>query len=160
DTQREAWPQVTEEQRRRFLASSLDVLPAAQGRSDLGQQLEKPLLVLLAATVLVLLLACLNVANLCLARAFARRRETAGRQASGERPGFTLKEEATSVAGGLGLRKALVVGQIALALVLLVGAGLFVRTLSNLRAQGPGFDTTNLLTFFVDPARSAYSQPR
>ena len=239
DTRREGWPQVTEEQRRRFLASSLDVLPAAQGRSDLGQQLEKPLLVLLAATVLVLLLACLNVANLCLARAFARRRETAVRlaigasrgrivgdllvqsallalagagvelllapavsaglisflpeavdlrpgidarvflfalgvalatgllfglvpalQASRERPGFTLKEEATSVAGGLGLRKALVVGQIALALVLLVGAGLFVRTLSNLRAQGPGFDTTNLLTFFVDPARSAYSQPR
>jgi predicted permease len=239
DTRREGWPQVTEEQRRRFLASSLDLLPAAQGRSDLGQRLERPLLVLLAATVLVLLLACLNVANLCLARAFARRRDTAVRlaigasrgrivrellvqsallaiggallglvlapavgaglisflpeavdlrsgvdprvflfalavalatgllfglvpalQASRAQPGFTLKEEATSVAGGLGLRKALVVGQIALALILLVGAGLFVRTLSNLRAQGPGFDTTNLVMFSVDPARSGYTQPR
>ena len=81
-------------------------------------------------------------------------------QASRAQPGFTLKEEASSVAGGMGLRKALVVGQIALALVLLIGAGLFVRTLSNLRAQGPGFDTTNLVTFHVDTARSGYRQPR
>jgi predicted permease len=59
----------------------------------------------------------------------------------------------------MGLRKALVVGQIALALVLLIGAGLFVRTLSNLRTQGPGFDTTNLLAFHIDLARSGYEQP-
>jgi predicted permease len=237
DTRREGWPQVTEEQRRRFLASSLDVLPAAQGRSDLRQRLERPLLVLLAATALVLLLACLNVANLCLARAFARRRDTAVRlaigaprgrivreqlvqsavlalmgallglllapavsaaliaflpeavdlhsqvdvrvfsfalatalstgllfglvpalQAGRAQPGFTLKKEAGSVAGGLGLRKALVVGQIALALVLLVGAGVFVRTLSNLRTRGPGFVTTNLLTFRADPRRNGYDE--
>ena len=48
-------------------------------------------------------------------------------------------------------------GQIALALVLLIGAGLFVRTLGNLRAQGPGFETTNLLTFRVDPGRNGYA---
>ena len=46
--------------------------------------------------------------------------------ASRTQPGFTLKEDARGVAGGLGLRKALVVGQIALALLLLTGAGLFV----------------------------------
>ncbi|PYQ18216.1 MAG: hypothetical protein DMF81_25575, partial [Acidobacteria bacterium] len=33
DTRREDWPNVGEEQRRRFLASTLDLLPAAQGRS-------------------------------------------------------------------------------------------------------------------------------
>src|SRR5713101_7656559 len=83
DTERESWPVVSEEQRRNFLASTLDLLPASHGRSDLRGRLERPLLVLLGATGLVVLLACLNVANLSLARAFARRRETALRLALG-----------------------------------------------------------------------------
>jgi predicted permease len=58
------------------------------------------------------------------------------------------------------LRKALVAGQIALALVLLVGSFLFVRTLANLRSRGPGFSTTNLLTFHLDPGRAGYEQTR
>jgi predicted permease len=74
-------------------------------------------------------------------------------RASRTSPGLVLREQSRSVAGGLRLRKALVVGQIALALVLLIGAGLFVRTLSALRAQGPGYATTNLLTFRLDPTR-------
>jgi len=239
DMRHSSWPVVSAEERDRFLRSSLDVLPAAGGRSDLRQRLEQPLYVLLAATALVLLLACLNVANLGLARAFAERRSTALRLAIGasrarvmrERlaesavvaglgalvgtlvapvvtralvsflpeavdlstavdgrvlgtalalslvaavlagvlpalhasrtpPGASLRDDSRTVAGGLGLRRALVVGQVALALVLLTGAGLFVRTLHNLRARGPGFDTSNLLMFFVDPRRAGYEASR
>ena len=71
---------------------------------------------------------------------------------------FALKEGSSRVAGGLGLRKLLVVGQVALAAVLLIGAGLFLRTLGNLRAQGPGFETTNLVSFRLDPGRSGYTR--
>ncbi len=237
DTRRDGFPNVTEVQRRRFLASNLVLLPAAQGRSDLRGRLERPLIVLLSATGLILLLACLNVASLCLARAFARQRETALRlalgasrgrivrelliqsgvlavggaalgvllaplgaralisflpeniamsaavnvrmlsftlaaavltgllfglapalRASHAAPGFALKEQSSTVAGGIGLRKALVVVQIALALVLLIGAGLFARTLASLRGRGPGFTTTNLLTFRIDPVKSGYNK--
>ena len=239
DTRREDWPRVSEEQRRRFLASWLDVLPASHGRSDMRRRLERPLAVLLAATALILLLACLNVANLYLARGFARRKEAAlqlalgasrGRvarallvqsgilalggaalgmllapgvthalisflpesaaavdlssainlrvflfamglamltavlfglapalQAAGAQPGIVLKEESGTIGTGVGVRKLLVIGQIALALVLLIGAGLFVRTLVTLRAKGPGFITTNQVMVSVDPARNGYS---
>src|SRR6185436_10345010 len=72
--------------------SSVQVVPASRGRSDLRGRLERPLLVLLAATALVLLLACLNVANLLLARGFARRRETALRLAIGASRGRIVRE--------------------------------------------------------------------
>src|SRR5258708_23546684 len=83
DTQRESWPVVSEEQRRSYLASTLEVLPASHGRSDLRGRLERPLLVLLAATGLTLILPSLTLANLSIPRRFARRRETALRLALG-----------------------------------------------------------------------------
>src|SRR5262245_28697604 len=92
DTRREDWPPVTAEQQQRYLASSLAVIPAANGRSDLRGKLEQPLLVLLGATAIVLVLSCVNVANLYLARGFARRRETALRLALGASRGRVVRE--------------------------------------------------------------------
>jgi len=71
----------------------------------------------------------------------------------------TLKDQAGALAGGARqarFRKALVAAQVALSLLLLVGAGLFVRSLVNLRRLGPGFPTERLLAFNLDPALNAY----
>jgi predicted permease len=51
-----------------------------------------------------------------------------------------------SYAGGRGTRTALVVSEVALSLMLLVGAGLMVRTLWALRATDPGFETAHVMT--------------
>jgi predicted permease len=74
----------------------------------------------------------------------------------------TLKDQAGTVVGGgpLRLRKALVVAQVALSLLLLIGAGLFVRSLRNLLAQNTGLDTTNLVAFNVDPSLNGYEPER
>jgi len=70
----------------------------------------------------------------------------------------TLKEEALAVVGGthLRFRKALVVAQVALSLLLLVGAGLFTRSLINLRGLNPGFDPEGVLSFSINPLLNGY----
>jgi len=70
-------------------------------------------------------------------------------------PGSTLKDEAGSVVGGHGhvrLRKMLVGLQVGLSCLLLIGAGLFARTLQNLRNVDLGFKTENVVTFYARPA--------
>jgi predicted permease len=239
DTQREGWPQVTDQQLQEFLAADLSLLPGSQGESLVRTMIRQPVLILLAATALVLLLACLNVANLSLAKTLLRARATALRSAlgasrgrllteqfvesallaalgcgvgvliapsvnqlvlsllprrndvdlalsagldlrvllfaaaaaalaallSGLAPAFyaasvspasALKRQSAGSAGGVGLRKALVVGQFALALILLIGAGLFSQTLASLRAEGPGYPTGNLLMFRLAPMTVGY----
>ena len=75
----------------------------------------------------------------------------------------TLKDQAGAVVGGGGhhrLRKGLVVAQVTLSLLLLVGAGLFVRSLANLRDLGPGFSAEKLVGFQIDPSLNGYTIER
>jgi predicted permease len=74
----------------------------------------------------------------------------------------TLKDQAGSVVGGtaVGLRKFLVVAQVSLSLLLLIGAGLFIQSLRNLKELNPGFHTENLLTFAMDPTLNGYKPER
>jgi len=54
----------------------------------------------------------------------------------------------------------LVVAQVSLAVVVLVSAGLLVRTLANLRSLNPGFDPNNVLLFGIDPSLAGYKDAR
>lgn len=58
------------------------------------------------------------------------------------------------------LSKGLVVAQVALSLVLLVGAGLYIRTLYNLQRVDVGFNQENLLLFAVQPQQGGYKDER
>jgi predicted permease len=69
----------------------------------------------------------------------------------------SLRERAGTSSGGLSLRRGIVTAQIAFTLILVVGAGLFVRTLSGLLAKGTGFDTSSLISFGIRPAQNGYS---
>ena len=72
-----------------------------------------------------------------------------------------MKEGSRSVTGSRTvLSKSLVVLQVAMALVLLVGAGLFLRTLENLKSVDVGFDSRNLLMFNVNPRVNGYDLAR
>jgi predicted permease len=78
-----------------------------------------------------------------------------------------LRESASGLPGGemhpgrrLHLGKALVAIQVALSIVVLIGAALVVRTLRNLRSIKPGFDTRNLLLFSIDPTLQKYSDSK
>src|SRR5438552_940399 len=232
-------PGSSPEQRRRFLASTLELTPAPQGHSVLRQGLSRPLWVLFVATAVLLALACLNVAGLFLARGSARHREISTRLALGASRGrigrqlladsvllafaggllgvvmapiavraliaflprntaannlqanidtrlllfaflvslvagflagsapalqagrksldSSLRERGGTPSGGLALRRAIVTAQIAFTLILVIAAGLFVRTLSGLLVKGPGFDTSSLISFGIKPALNGYS---
>ena len=83
DMRREEFPRITPEQQRAYLASTLEALPGDQGWSSLRSSLARPLWALMVGTALLLLLACLNVASLLLARGAERSQELTTRMALG-----------------------------------------------------------------------------
>ncbi|MGH9475902.1 MAG: ABC transporter permease [Terriglobales bacterium] len=68
----------------------------------------------------------------------------------------TLQAQGRSVHARMRLGKALVVGQVALSILLLVGAGLFVRSLGNLQNVALGFKAQGLALFGVDASTAGY----
>ena len=231
--------------REQFMKGKLLVTGAALGYSNLRNDFSTALLVLMCMVGLVLLIACANVANLLIARAFMRQKEIAVRlslgssrarlvrqllaeslllsvlggvvglvlsavltrgllalvpsggqpltitsrpdpriltftlaltfltgivfgllpalRASRPDPWSTLKDTVGSIAGSGGslfLRKGLVAAQVALSFLLLFGAGLFVRSLQNLKGTETGVALDNLVTFQLAPALSGYDAER
>jgi len=74
-----------------------------------------------------------------------------------------LKQSASNLGSGhqrMRLTRTLVVSQIGLSVVLLFGAGLFVRTLVNLEMQNLGFSRDNLLLFRIAPREAGYKGAR
>jgi hypothetical protein len=74
----------------------------------------------------------------------------------------TLKESGrgSSAMGRSLLSKSLVVVQVSLSVLLLIGAGLLIRTLRNLQHVDPGFNASNLLLFDVDPSLIGFKEER
>ena len=84
-------------------------------------------------------------------------------RASRPDPWTTLKDTVGAIAGtggSLFLRKGLVAAQVTLSFLLLFGAGLFVRSLQNLKTADTGVALDNLVTFQLSPALSGYDNPR
>jgi predicted permease len=231
--------------RQRFIDSSrLNVVDDSRGFNPNRSDLQKPLVILMSMTGLLVLMCTINVATLLLLRASARAREMSMRYALGARRGRILSQLLVEggmlglVGAGAGLafaplvtrllirimtsadpgtepyssaidvrvllftlvvslfasllfsiapgfhfmrpdlagslrqssgtasresqrfRKIAVGAQIALSVMLLGGAGLFVRTLDNLRHQQVGFETSHLVTFGLDPTSSGYGEDR
>jgi putative ABC transport system permease protein len=82
--------------------------------------------------------------------------------ASRSKPGETLSEVGRDLGGGVSgryVRRVLVVTEVALAVVLLVGAGLLIRSFQRLRQVDPGFRTHNLLTMRMVLPSTKYAKP-
>ena len=80
-------------------------------------------------------------------------------QASRSEPAETLKQNLRTGNRGSYMRRVLLVSQVALALILLVCAGLLLRSFQGLRKVDPGFTTDNLLTMRMVLPNAKYRKP-
>jgi predicted permease len=72
-----------------------------------------------------------------------------------------LKQQSSTMAGGaLNFRRLIVSLQVGLSVLLLVGSGLFVRTMQNLRRVDTGFNASHLIIFHINPLLSGYAQEK
>src|SRR5215203_118579 len=79
------------------------------------------------------------------------------------KPGLLKTLKDTAAQGGAGktrLRSVLVVAQISISLVVLISAGLVIRTLQQLQTMNPGFDPQNALTMSFDLGLQGYDEAR
>ena len=82
-------------------------------------------------------------------------------RATGLNVSAALKDTSRSVVGARSiLSRSLLIVQVAISLVLLIAAGLFLRTLQNLRNVDVGFNTRNLVMFRVNPVLNRYDEAR
>jgi predicted permease len=78
-------------------------------------------------------------------------------QLSRQQPGSALREGARTVGRGAGgLNKALIISQVAISLILLQTAGLFMRTLEGLKSFNPGFDKASVTEFDLTPSAHGF----
>ena len=78
-------------------------------------------------------------------------------QLSRSAPAIALRDDARTSTGRSALRAVLVVGELAVALILLAGAGLLIRSFAMLQRVSPGFETDRVLTFQVRMEGPAYA---
>jgi predicted permease len=163
------WPALLAQQRpgqpipagmeEQFRARQIVFSPGAQGQSNLPNTTGRPLTLLLGVTVLVLLIVCVNIANLLLARGAARAGEMATRAALGASRGWLVKQLLTEsfvliAIGGLAslLVAALVVKLITALLPVGLVTGLAPELSSTAMLFAAGASLVTVVVFGLVPA--------